>query len=252
MNKILPACCFFMFLVVSAPATGADSAADSPFKSYIDTVFESNDLEMAALILINENNIPVSDVIGKARETGYGFTRIIDALIDTKLSCEEVIIAALLNGAPPKALFDSKKISDDYDYTPERILEFLVAELRFMTRNEEERGQQDYNLDTRNANVEIIIRICKSMMEDKDFSQLDVMSVLCRAEAGDFIIAEVAKRFDVSAAVTFKACPSHAEYGHAYISKELPHEAYYVIGVDHMTIDDDAGKGKGVISPKTP
>lgn len=252
MKKILPACCLFMFLMALSPATEAGHAADSSFKAYIDTVFESNDLEMAVLILINENDIPVSDVIAKAREMRFGFPRIIDSLIDTKLSCEEVMIAALLNGAPAAALFDSKKISDDYDYTPERILEFLVAELKFMTRNEEDRGQIDYNLDARNANADVILRVCKSMMEDKDFSQFDIMSILCRAEAGDVLIAEAAEKFDVPPAVTFTACPRHAEYGHAYISKELPREAYIVIGVDHMTIDDDAGRGKGVISPKTP
>jgi hypothetical protein len=52
------------------------------------------------------------------------------------------------------------------------------------------------------------------------------------------------------AATALKACPKHAEYGHAYISHELPQEAHIVIGVDHKTLDDSAGRG--IISPKTP
>lgn len=251
-KKILPVCCFFLILLAFTPAKGGEPAADPSFKEYIDAVFESNDLEMAVLILINEKNLPVSDVIAKARAMGFGFTRVIDALIDTNLTCEEIMIAALLNNAPAAALFDSKKISDDYDYTPERVLEFLVKELRFMVRDEEERGEEDYNLDTRKANIEVILRVCKSMMDEKDFSPFDIISILCRAEAGNALIAEAAEKFDVPPAVTFKACPRHAEYGHAYISRELPREAYYVIGVDHMTIDDDAGKRAGVISPMRP
>jgi hypothetical protein len=251
-EKIVSICCFLFFVIAAMSATGASAAADPSFTEYTEVVFENNDLEMAALILINEKNLPVSDVIAKARDMGFGFTRIIDALIDTSLTCEEVMIAALLNGAPPTALFDSKKISDDYDYTPELILEFLVRELRFMVRNEEERGEEDYNLDARNANMEVILRVCRSMMDEKDFSQFDIISILCGAEAGNALIAAAAERFDVPPAVTFKACPRHAEYGHAYISRELPREAYYVIGVDHMTIDDDAGKRAGIISPMTP
>lgn len=248
----LPVFCFLVLFLAYAPLAGAEPDADTPFKAYIDTVFEKNDLEMAVLILINENNIPVSDVIAHAREKRFGFSRIIDALIDTNRSVEEVMIAALLNGAPPKALFESEKISDDYEYTPELILAFLVAELRFMTREEEERGEEDYNRDTRDTNIETILRVCKSMMDDLDFSPLEIMSILCAAEAGNMLIAEAAERFDVPPAVTFRACPRHAEYGHAYISRELPQKAYIVIGVDHMTFDDEPSKGKGVISPKLP
>jgi len=124
-KKTVSICCFLVLVLAAMPAMGAEPAADPSFREYIDIVFENNDLEMAALILINEKNLPVNDVIGKARDMGFGFTRIIDALIDTNLTCEEVMIAALLNNAPPAALFDSKKISDDYDYTPELILEFV-------------------------------------------------------------------------------------------------------------------------------
>ena len=244
--------CFLVLFLAYAHPAGAEPTEGAPFKAYMDTVFEKNDLEMAVLILINENNIPVSDVIAKAREMRFGFTRIIDALIDTELSVEEVMVAALLNGAPPMALFESEKISDDHEYTPELILEFLVGELRFMTREEEERGEEDYNHETRDTNTEAILRVCKSMMDDLEFSPLEIMTILCRAGAGNILIAEAAQRFDVPPAVTFRACPRHAEYGHAYISRELPHPAYIIIGVDHMTIDDDAGRGKGVISPKLP
>jgi hypothetical protein len=251
-KKILLFFRWLALMVALMPAMAAGTATDPSFAEYMETVYENNELEMAVLILVNENDIPVSDVIAKARERGYGFTRVVDALMDTKLSPEEVIIAVLLNGAPPAALFDSKKIRDDHDYTPERILEFLVGELRFMTRVEEELGEEDRNLDTRDLNIEAIIRVCDAMMADEDFSEFDIMSILCRADAGDVLIAKVAERFDVPPAVIFLACPRHAEYGHAYISKELPHKAYYVIGVDHMTIDDDAGKGEGVISPMRP
>lgn len=251
-RKISAICFFWIILLAFVPATGAAPVADAPFQTYIDTVFEQNDLEMAVLILINENDIPVSDVIAHAREMRFGFPRIIDALIETNLSVEEAMIAALRNGAPPTALFDSEKISDDYEYTPELILAFLVAELRFMTREEEERGEEDYNQDTRDTNIEVILRVCKSMMDDLDYSPLEIMSILCEAEAGNILIAEAAERFDVPPAVTFRACPRHAEYGHAYISRELPQPAYIVIGVDHMTLDDNAGRRNGVISPKLP
>ena len=130
------------------------------------------------------------------------------------------------------------------------ILQFLVKELRFMALSEEKRGQEDENLKRKKENIEIIIRVCKSMMDDKDYTQYDIMYNLCLAEASSELVAEAAERFDVPPATTFKACPKHAEYGHAYISHELPQEAYIIIGVDHITLDDDAGRG--VISPKKP
>ncbi|MCU0598391.1 MAG: hypothetical protein MUE70_03910 [Desulfobacterales bacterium] len=250
--KILPAFCVFFILIAFIPAHGAAPAADSSFSEYIDLVFQKNSLEMAVAILINDKNFPVADVINKAREKGYGFTPVIEALIDTNLSCEDVMIAAVLNNAPPEALFDSKKISDEYHYTPEKILKFLVKELMFMERNEEELGQKDYNQETRKANIEIMLRVCKSMMEEKKFSQLEVMTFLCEADASDELMAAVIQRFDVPQSIAVKACPSHAEFGQVYISRELPQEAYIVIGVDHQTLSDDAGRGNGVISPSQP
>lgn len=250
--KTVPAFCIFFILIAFIPAHGAAPAADSSFSEYIDLVFEKNALEMAVTILINDKKFPVSDVINKAREKGYGFTPIIEALIDTNLSCEEVMVAAVLNNAPPAALFDSKKISDEYHYTPEKILKFLVKELSFMEKNEEELGQQDYNQETQKANIEIMIRVCKSMMEEKKFSSLEVMTFLCEADASDELMAAVIKRFDVPQSIAIKACPSHAEFGQVYISHELPQEAYIVIGVDHQTLSDDSARGNGVISPSQP
>lgn len=241
-----------LFLLSFSPAWGAETPPDPSFGAFIDTVFEKNDLEMAVKILIQDSHIPISDVIKKAMKAGYGFTRIIDALIDAGLPCEQVMIEALQNGAPPTALFDSKKISDDNDYKPDKILKFLVKQLEFMERTEAEQGKKDYNSKTREANSDIILRVCKSMMDDKDFSQFDVVTLLCEAEASDQLLAEVADRFDVPPAVTFKACPRHAQFGHAYISHDLPQKAYIVIGVDHQTLDDNAGLGNGVISPKSP
>ncbi len=216
----------------------------------LDVAFEQNDLEMAVLVLVNDNNVPVSDIIEKARDEGFGYTRIVDALIETKLSCEQVMVDALLNDVPPDALFDSEKVSDDYDYTPEAILRFLVKELRFMALVGESLGEKDRNLDTRKDNLDVILRVCESLMDDEGYSQYDVMFNLCQAEASNLLIAETAEEFDVPQATTFKACPKHAEYGHAYISHDLPQEAYIVIGVDHLTIDDNSGRG--VISPKRP
>ena len=61
------------------------------------------------------------NIIVKARDNGFGYTRIVDALIETKLSCEQVMVDSLLNDVPPTALFDSDTIRDDYDYTPDLI-----------------------------------------------------------------------------------------------------------------------------------
>jgi hypothetical protein len=250
--KTLPALCVFLIMFGVVSAQGAAPAADASFAEYIGLVFEKNSLEMAVTILINDKNFPVSDVITKAREKGYGFTPIIEALIDTNLSCEEVMVAAVLNNAPPAALFESKKIRDEYQYTPEKILKFLVKELSFMEKSEAELGQKDYNKETQKANLEIMLRACKSMMEEKKYSQLEVMTYLCEADASDELMAAVIQRFDVPQSIAVKACPSHAEFGQAYISRELPQEAYIVIGVDHQTLDDHAGRGNGVISPSQP
>ena len=122
------------------PANAFAAAENAHWGPLLDVTFEKNDLGMAVLILINDNNIPVSDVIQKARRMGFGYTRIVDALLDTKLSCEQVMVDALQNNVPPTALFDSAKIRDDYDYTPERILKFLVKELRFMRLTEKTPG----------------------------------------------------------------------------------------------------------------
>ncbi|MDA3896049.1 MAG: hypothetical protein PF482_07880 [Desulfobacteraceae bacterium] len=225
-------------------------AAVDDWQPLLNVAFEQNNLEMAVLLLTNDNNVPVSDIIVKARAMGFGYTRIVDALIDTKLSCEQVMVDALLNNVPPKALFGSEKIKDDYEYTPELILSFLVKKLMFMELAEEHLGEKDENLETKLKNLEIIIRVCKSMLDDKDYSQYDVMFSLCQAEASNVLIAETADELGVPQATTFKACPKHAEYGHAYISHDLPQDAYIVIGVDHLTIDDNAGKG--VISPMSP
>lgn len=237
-------------MVLSIVISANVLAVEDDWQPLLDIAFEQNDLEMAVLVLTNDNNVPVSDIIAKAREMGFGYTRIVDALIETKLSCEQVMVDALLNEVPPNALFDSDKIRDDYDYTPELILRFLVKELRFMALVGESRGEQDRNLDTRKKNLEVILRVCKSMMNDEGYSQYDVMFNLCEAEASNVLITETAEEFDVPQATTFKACPKHAEYGHAYISHDLPQEAYIVIGVDHLTIDDNSGRG--VISPKRP
>ena len=225
-------------------------AAVDNWQPLLDVAFEQNDLEMAVLVLVNDNHVPVSAIIQKAREMGFGYTRIVDALIDTKLSCEQVIMEALQNDVPPTSVFDSKKVSDDYNYTPEAILRLLVKELRFMALVGESLGEEDRNLDTRKENLGVILRVCKSMMDDEDYSQYDVMFHLCQAEASNVLITKTAEEFDVPQATTLKACPKHAEYGQAYISHNLPQKAYIVIGVDHLTIDDNAGKG--VISPMRP
>jgi len=237
-------------MVLSAMTSANAFAAVDDWQPLLDVAFEQNDLEMAVLILVNDNNVPVSDIIVKAREMGFGYTRIVDALVDTKLSCEQVMVDALMNNVPPTALFDSEKISDDYDYTPELILRLLVKDLMFMELVEEHLGEQDENLETKKENLKIMIRVCKSMMDDEDFSQYEIMLNLCQAEASNVLIAETAEEFDVPPATTFKACPKHAEYGHAYISHDLPQEAYIIIGVDHQTLDDTAGRG--VISPMRP
>jgi len=237
-------------MVLSAMTSANAFAAVDDWQPLLDVAFEQNDLEMAVLILVNDNNVPVSDIIVKAREMGFGYTRIVDALVDTKLSCEQVMVDALMNNVPPTALFDSEKISDDYDYTPELILRLLVKDLMFMELVEEHLGEQDENLETKKENLKIMIRVCKSMMDDEDFSQYEIMLNLCQAEASKVLIAETAEEFDVPPATTFKACPKHAEYGHAYISHDLPQEAYIIIGVDHQTLDDTAGRG--VISPMRP
>ena len=238
------------FLTVIIPINGITATSGADWEPLIDIAFERNDLEMAVLILVNDNNVPTSDIIVKARSLGYGYTRIIDSLIDTKLSCEQVMMDALRNDVPAAALFDSEKIRDDYDYTPELILKFFLRELRFMKLGEEELGEKEENQDIQNENMDLIIRICKSLMDDEDFSEFDVMFHLCQAEASNVLVAETADRLDISLATTLKACPKHAEYGHAYISHDLPQEAYIIIGVDHLTLDDNAGRG--VISPIRP
>jgi len=106
------------------------------------------------------------------------------------------MVDALLNNVPPTALFDSETIRDDYDYTPEKILKFLVKELRFMALAGESPGEQDRNLDTRKKNLEVILSVCKSMMDDEGYSQYDVMLNLCQAEASNVLIAETAEKFD--------------------------------------------------------
>ena len=248
-NKLLTGV-ILAFLTVIIPINGITATSGADWEPLMDIAFERNDLEMAVLVLVNDNNVPTSDIIVKARSLGYGYTRIIDSLIDTKLSCEQVMVDALRNDVPAAALFDSKKIRDDYDYTPELILKFFVKELRFMELGEEEPGEKEENQAIKNENMDLIIRICKSLIDDEDFSEFDVMFHLCQAEASSVLIAEVARRFDIASAVTFKACPKHAEYGHAYISHDLPQEAYIIIGVDHLTLDDNAGRG--VISPIRP
>ena len=240
-----------MALSAIVPANAFTASDNSHWGPLLNVAFENNDLEMAVLILINDNNIPVSDTILKAMDMGFGYTRIIDALVDTNLSCEQVIIEALQNNLPPKAIFNSDKIcGNEYGYTPDSILRFLVQELRFLKAEEEDLGEKNENTPIKQKNLEIILRVCKSMMDDKDYTKYDIMFNLCQASASNKTIVEVSERFDVSTAITFKACPRHAEYGHAHISHELPGEAHIVIGVDHLTIDDNAGKG--VISPKRP
>lgn len=220
------------------------AAGESHWAPLLDAAFKYNDLEAAVSILVNDNNVPVSDIIVKARAMGFDYTRIADALVDTELSCEQVIIEALQNNIPPEAIFNSKKICGaEYGYTPEKILKFLVKELGWIETQED---QPEKNMQ----HPEIIIATCKSMIDDKGYTQYDVMVNLCLAEANNKLISMVSKRFDVPQATTFKACPKHAEYGRAYISRELPQQAHIVVGVDHLTIDDDSGRG--VISPSKP
>ena len=217
---------------------------DSRWAPLLNAAFEHNDLETAVSILVSDKNVPVSDIIVKARTMGFDDTRIADALVGTKLSCEQVIIEVLQNNVPPKAIFNSKKICGaEYGYTPDLMLRFLVKELGWVAT--EKKRPDKYN-----QNLEIIIDTCKSMMNDKGYTQYEIMYNLCLAEAGTELISEVSKRFDVPQATTLKACPKHAEYGRAYISHELPQQAHIVVGVDHLTINDDAGRE--TISPSEP
>ena len=126
-SSALSAIVFIIMITVNASAV----SEDSHWASLLDIAFEQNDLEMAVLILVNDNNVPAGDIIVKAEEMGFGYIRIVDALIDTKLSCEQVMVEALQSNVPPKTIFDSEKITDDYEYTPELILRFLVKELMF-------------------------------------------------------------------------------------------------------------------------
>ncbi len=242
---------FALIAIVLVPMRVSDAAGDAHWQPLLDAVFETNNLEMAILILVNDNNVPVSDIIAKSREMGFGNTRIANALVDTKLSCEQVIIEALQNNMPAHAIFNSDKIcGDEYGYTPDAILRFLVEKLRFIKMAEEDLGKKEENTEIKQKNLKILLAVCKSMMASKDYTKYDIMYNLCQADASNKTISEAAERFDVSTAIIFKACPRHAEYGHAYISHELPEEAHIIIGVDHLTIDDNAGRG--VISPKRP
>ncbi|MCD6584129.1 MAG: hypothetical protein J7K96_00025 [Desulfobacteraceae bacterium] len=248
---------FYLMMIFSilfscmVPVNVLAAADDSHWTPLLDAVFETNNLEMAVLILVNDNNIPVSDIIVKAREMGFGNTRIANALVDSKLSCKQVIIEVLQNKMPPKAIFNSDKIcGEEYGHTPESILRLLVKELRFINMEEEDLGKKEKNTKIKQKNLKILLAVCKSMMAGKNYTKYDIMYHLCLADASNETISEAAKRFDVPTATTFKACPRHAEYGHAYISHELPEEAHIIIGVDHLTIDDNSGKG--VISPKRP
>jgi hypothetical protein len=102
----------FFFAVVydtMLPLNAFAVADDSQWAPLLDAVFKHNDLEPAVSILVNDKNVPVSDIIVKARAMGFDYTRIANALVDTELSCEQVIIEALLNNIPPEAIFNSKK-----------------------------------------------------------------------------------------------------------------------------------------------
>ena len=89
------------------------------------------------------------------------------------------------------------------------------------------------------------------MIDDEDYTKYDIMYNLCVAEASNETISAASERLDVLMATTLKACPQHAKYGHAYISHELPQGAYIVIGEDHITQDDNAGRGVGgIITPE--
>ncbi len=248
---------FYLLMIFSmtfsclGPVNAFATSGVSPWAPLLDAAFEQNDLEMAVLVLVNNNHVPVSNVIEKAREKGFGNTRIIDALVDTELTCEQVIIEALQNNLPPIAIFNSDKIcGDEYGYTPDSILRLLVKELRFIKTEKEELGEKEENAKIKQKNLEVILVVCKSMMDDKDYTKFDVIHTLCEAGANNETVTEASERFDVPTATALKACPRHAEYGHAYISHELPQEAHIVIGVDHLTID--ANGGNGVISPKRP
>ena len=236
------------------PANAFAASDDSQWQPLLDVAFEQNSLEMAVLILINDNNVPVSATIKKAGEMGFGYTRIVDALIETKLSCEQVIIEALQNNVSPRAIFNSDKIcGDEYGYTPDSILRLLVKKFQFLKEEEEGRGGKNKNLEIKRKNLEIILAVCKSLIDDEGLSQYAVIKNLCDASANSETIYAASKRLNVPMATTLKACPQHAEFGHAYISHELPQEAHIIIGVDHLTINDDAGGGAGqIITPVPP
>ena len=115
------------------PLNAFAADGDSRWAPLLNAAFKYNDLETAVSILVNDKSVPVSDIIVKARAMGFDYTRIADALVDTELSCEQVIIEALQNHIPPGAIFNSKKICGaEYGYTPEKILRFLVKEFRWV------------------------------------------------------------------------------------------------------------------------
>ncbi|MBC2717945.1 MAG: hypothetical protein HF978_21805 [Desulfobacteraceae bacterium] len=211
-------------------------------EAFIDAVFENNNLDMAAKILVDDN-VPTSAIIKKAKSLGYANIKIVDALADTKLSHEQVIISALRNRIPADAIFNSTKICGPGGYTPDSILRFLVE---------------------KELSLVIIIATCKSMI-NQGSTKYNVIYNLCMTDADTLTIEEVSTQLDVPPATTLKACPRHAEYGHAYISHDLPQEAHIITGVSHLTLDDNTVRGfisdddaggvgaeGDIISPKRP
>ena len=212
-----------IMMTAGAFAVDQDAARDS----LIDATFENNDLNMAVQILVHEK-VPVADIIKSAQTMGFGNIKIVDALLDTALSCEDVILASLKNNVPSNVILNSTRIcGPEYGYTPESVLQLLVE---------------------KKISTDIIVQTCQSMISQGS-TKYDIILNIYQANADNQTIINIANQLNVPAAVVSDICPEC--YGFGKKSKSVPRSGAHVIGKDRIS-NGTTDTGRGPISPYKP
>jgi len=221
--------CVFVSAVAFDTAAAEKSSTDYD-EAFVGAAFDKYSLQSAVQMLV-EKNLPVQVIIEGAQKAGHRGGRITDALFQSSLPTDQVIINAMQSHMSPTQVLRSLA---DAGVSSETVLKLLIQN----------------KLDTNR-----ILSTCRYMLDQEKYTKAELVKALAKAgaERPTFIKAE--RRFDIPPAITVEVYEKvHGEpgqFGHVYTRHSLPQPARIAVGVARIH-NSDAFKGRDVVSPKAP
>lgn len=220
-----------VMLVIGMTADASEKPRFASLKydqAYIQTVFETYPLETAIQTLINREMPPLL-IIEEAHRLGFPDNRITEAFYQSGLPESHVIFVTMQSHMSPKKVLQSL---ESLNVEPQRVLELLI---------------------THKADINRILATCDHILE-RGYTKAELLKILGDAGADQDMILMAAMTFNIPPATVLEAqIVIHDEieaFGYVYNRHSLPRPALLAVGI--ARIHNDSGKGRDVISPKTP